>query len=174
MGLIQKPYTFTALSSIIASEHNSNDDTIYNLVNGNIENVNISSSAAIANSKLAAPNSYFTVCIGKDGQYTSTVDPISTFQMPFSATLVEVSASARSIDTTDGDETYTVDLEEAGTTVLSSAISITASNTPVVGTISDALIADNAKMEVVLTLGGTTPALDDLTVLLTFKIAHTN
>ena len=141
---------------------------------GTIANADISSSAAIANSKLAAPNSYFTVCIHHEGQETATVDPVATFQMPFAATLVEVSATARDIDTTDTDETYTVDLEEAGTSVLDSAISITADNTPAVGTITDADIADNAKMEVVLTLGGTSPAIDDLTILLTFKVAHTN
>ncbi|GAI79142.1 unnamed protein product, partial [marine sediment metagenome] len=34
-------------------------------------------------------------------------------------------------------------------------------------------IADNAKIEIVLTLGGDTPTLDDLTVLLVFKVSHT-
>lgn len=114
-------------------------------------------------------NSYFTIALSVNGQETATLDPAGTFQMPFAATLIEVSATARDIDLTTEDETYTVDLEEAGTTVLSSAIAIVADNTPVVGTIADAAIADNAKMEVVLTLGGTTPVLDDLTVLLTFK-----
>lgn len=121
----------------------------------------------------AASKGYFTIALSINGQETATVNPAATFQMPFAATLVEVSVAARDIDTADADETYTVDLEEAGTTVLSSAISITADNTPVVGTVSDSAIADNAKMEVVLTIGGTTPTIDDLTVLLTFKVAHT-
>lgn len=129
---------------------------------------------AIANSLFAAPYSYFTIALHHEGQETTTLDPAATFQMPFAATLVEVSVCARDIDTTDADETYTVDLEEAGTTVLGSAITISADNTPVVGSVSDSAIADNAKMEVVVTLGGTTPAIDDLTVLLTFKVAHTN
>jgi len=129
---------------------------------------------AIDNTLLAAPKSYFTVALHHEGQETATVDPVATFQMPFAATLVEVSVCARDIDTVDTDETYTVDLEEAGTSVLSSAISITADNTPVVGTISDSAIADNAKMEAVLTIGGTTPTIDDLTILLTFKVAHTS
>jgi hypothetical protein len=91
--------------------------------------------------------------------------------MPFGATLVEVSAVARSADKTDGDETYTVDLKEAGTTVLSSPISIDPNtpNTPVVGTISDSSIADNAKMEVVLTLSGTTPSITGVDVVIVFK-----
>lgn len=174
MALVTKQYTFSNGATIVAAEHNTNFDDLYNDYNGNITDANIKSNAAIGNTKLAAPNSYFTICITKAGQYTSSLDPVATFQMPFAATLAEVSATARAIDTTTGDETYTVDLEEAGTTVLSSAISITASNTPVVGTVTDASIADNAKMEVVLTLGGSTPILDDLTVLLTFKVAHTS
>lgn len=173
MGTVSKSYTFTAGNTIIAAEHNTNFDTLYNLVNGNIDNDNIASNAAIVSTKLASPNSYFTICITKDGQYTSSLDPVSTFQMPFAATLIEVSACARDLDVA-GTNAYTVDIEEAGTTVLSSAISLTADNTPVVGTISDSAIADNATVEVVLTLSGdTTPALDDLTVLLTFKVGHT-
>src|SRR3990167_1568351 len=53
MALITKIYTFTVGSTIIASEHNSNFDTIYNDYNGNITNVNISSSAGITDFKLA-------------------------------------------------------------------------------------------------------------------------
>lgn len=172
MALISKNYTFTAGNTIAASEHNSNFDTIYNDYNGNITNANLSNSAAIANSKLASPNAYFTICVTKSGQYTSSVDPIATFQMFTSATLVEVSACARLLDTADGNETYAIDIEEGGVSVLSSAISLTASNTPVVGTVSDSSIADNAKIEISLTLGGTSPALDDLTVLMTFKTGH--
>lgn len=128
--------------------------------------------SGIANSELAAPQAYFTVCICRDGQFTTTIDPLATFQMPFAATLVEVSACARDIDLADENETYTIDVEEAGTTVLDGAIAITADNTPVVGTIADSAIADNAKMEIVLTLDGTSPAIDDITILLTFKKNH--
>jgi len=52
MANITKTYTFSAGSTIIASEHNTNFDTIYNEFNGSISNVNISGSAAIAYSKL--------------------------------------------------------------------------------------------------------------------------
>lgn len=52
MALISKPYTFSAGATIIASEHNSNFDTIYSEFNGSISNTNISSGAAIAYSKL--------------------------------------------------------------------------------------------------------------------------
>lgn len=53
MSLINKPYTFTVGATIVASEHNSNFDTIYSDYNGNITNDNISGSAAISDSKLA-------------------------------------------------------------------------------------------------------------------------
>ena len=53
MAIISKPFTWTVGATIIASEHNSNDDTIYNDYNGNITNANISGSAAISDSKLA-------------------------------------------------------------------------------------------------------------------------
>jgi len=173
MANITKPHTFSIGSTVVASEHNNNFNTIYNEFNGNIDDSNIKPGAAIANVKLAAPSSLFTICITKSGQYTVTTDPIATFQMPFAATLIEFSVCARDIDTVSGNETYTVDLEEAGVSVLSAATALTVDNTPVVGVISDATISDNAKMELVLTLGGTTPTLNDLTILITFKIAHT-
>lgn len=53
MALVNKPFTFSAGATIVASEHNSNFDTIYNEFNGSITNANISSMAAISDSKLA-------------------------------------------------------------------------------------------------------------------------
>ena len=52
MSLATKPYTFSAGATIVASEHNSNFDIIYNEFNGYISNANIASAAAIAYSKL--------------------------------------------------------------------------------------------------------------------------
>lgn len=52
MGTISKPKTFASGATIKADEHNDNYDTIYNEFNGNIENANIKSSAAIDGSKL--------------------------------------------------------------------------------------------------------------------------
>ena len=53
MATISKPFTFTVGATIIASEHNSNFDTIYNEFNGSIDNSNIKASAAIVDTKLA-------------------------------------------------------------------------------------------------------------------------
>jgi len=52
MGIISKDFTFSSGATIIASQHNTNFDEIYNEFNGNIENANIKAAAAIAASKL--------------------------------------------------------------------------------------------------------------------------
>lgn len=52
MSLIVIPNTFSAGAVIIASQHNSNFSTIYTDYNGNIDNTNIATTAAIAYSKL--------------------------------------------------------------------------------------------------------------------------
>ena len=53
MGLITKPYTFSNGATIIASEHNSNFDTLYNLVNGGLDTANLSATALIALSQIS-------------------------------------------------------------------------------------------------------------------------
>ena len=52
MAILVKPYTFSAGATIIAAQHNSNFDTLFNDYNGNIDNTNISNSANIADTKL--------------------------------------------------------------------------------------------------------------------------
>lgn len=54
MGLISIPNTFTVGAVIIASQHNSNFSVIYSEFNGSISDANISGSANISDSKLAA------------------------------------------------------------------------------------------------------------------------
>ena len=53
MSLITIPSTFSAGAPIIASQHNANFSTISTDYNGNIDNTNLSASAAIAYSKLS-------------------------------------------------------------------------------------------------------------------------
>lgn len=53
MGLTGgKPNTFSAGAVIVASEHNDNFDTIYSVVDGNVDNANVKAAAAIASSKI--------------------------------------------------------------------------------------------------------------------------
>lgn len=54
MGIIAKPYTFSAGAVIIAAEHNAVFDTIYTEFNGNIDNANIKAGAGIVGSKMAS------------------------------------------------------------------------------------------------------------------------
>ena len=53
MGLITKQYTYQSGAIILASEQNANEDALYTLVNGQIDNANISATAAISATKLA-------------------------------------------------------------------------------------------------------------------------
>lgn len=54
MGTISKTYTFSAGAVITASEHNTNFDTLYDEINGSLDNDNIDASAGIVDTKLAA------------------------------------------------------------------------------------------------------------------------
>jgi hypothetical protein len=52
MGVISKPYNWSAGSVIVGSEHNADHDTIYSEFNGNIDDNNIKSGANIQGTKL--------------------------------------------------------------------------------------------------------------------------
>lgn len=111
---------------------------------------------------------YMVLPLTFDRTITATATPIK-FKLPFPATVVGVTASAVTLDTGDANETYTVDIKEGATSILSSAISLAAAGTIYDGTLSDTTIADEATLSVVFTLGGTTPSLTDATVLLVLK-----
>lgn len=53
MGLVTRPYTYTSGNTITAAQNESNETTLYNEFNGNIDNANVKSSAAIVESKIA-------------------------------------------------------------------------------------------------------------------------
>jgi hypothetical protein len=57
MAIVIKPFTFSAGATIIAAEHNSNFDTLYNLVNGNLDTNNLSPTANITSTQLAGGGS---------------------------------------------------------------------------------------------------------------------
>ena len=98
------------------------------------------------------------------GQYTATTAAVVKFAMPQPCTLIGAGATARASGGTT--PTLTVDVLEGGTTVLSAPISITA-GTYSEGTITDSAIADEATVTVNLTIGGTSPTWNDITVVLT-------
>lgn len=140
----------------------------------NIENADISASAAIAYSKLNLSNSIVTgdivngtIALGdlsNDAKTQAIVISASdettaleagtakaTFRMPFAFTLTAVRASLTTAGT--GANLVTVDINEAGTTILSTKITIdatektstTAATAPV---ISDSALADDAEITI--------------------------
>lgn len=98
------------------------------------------------------------------GQYTATTASVARFALPFPCDALGVGASARASGGTA--PTLTVDVLEAGTTILSAPISVTAGAFSE-GTITDTALADEAAITVTLTIGGTSPTWNDITVLLT-------
>lgn len=98
------------------------------------------------------------------GQQTADVAAAIRLKLPFKAKLLGVSASARASGGTD--PTLAVDIQAAGTTVLSAPIAVTA-GAVAEGTLATTTIADETVITVDLDLGGTSPTWDDITVLLT-------
>ncbi len=98
------------------------------------------------------------------GQYTATTANVVKFKMPFKARLIGVTATARASGGTT--PTLTVDLKDDTVSALSAAISVTA-GTVSEGTIANAAVLDESVMTVDLTIGGTSPTWNDITVFLT-------
>lgn len=89
MGLISKTYTFSAGAVIVAAEHNSNFDTIYNEFNGNIENANIKAGAGISASKLDL-SSPSTIGGTTPGAASFSNLAASTFKLPSGTSIVGI------------------------------------------------------------------------------------
>ena len=52
MGLVTRTHTYSAGAVIVASQHNTNENTLYNLVNGSIDTANLSGSAGVLATQL--------------------------------------------------------------------------------------------------------------------------
>lgn len=121
--------------------------------------------AATTNPSPGSPG-YMELPIQISGQYTATTASVVKLKLPYPAAVVHVSATARASGGTA--PTLTVDVKEAGTTILSAPISITA-GTVSDGTLSDSKLADESLITIDLTIGGTSPTWNDITVLLVLK-----
>lgn len=121
--------------------------------------------AATANPSPASPG-YMVLPISMNKQYTTTTVAVFRAKLPFPATVLNVYATARASGGTT--PTLTVDVLEAGATILSAPISITA-GTVSEGTLTDTTIADEAVVTVNLAITGTTPTWDDISVVLVLK-----
>jgi len=118
--------------------------------------------AATTNYSLATPVYVIPIQISK--QWTTTTTNVVRFAIPFKARLVGVSASARASGGTT--PTLTVDVLKGGVTVLSAPIAVTA-GAVAEGTVTVPTLEDESVITMTLTIGGTTPTWDDITVLLT-------
>lgn len=119
--------------------------------------------AATQNYSVAFPG-VVTIPIQVSGQYTATTAAVARFKLPFAARVIGVSCSARASGGTS--PTLTIDVNDDGTTILSGDVTVTAGSVSE-GTISTAAVADESVVTVDLTIGGTSPTWDDITVLIT-------
>ncbi|MCS6290355.1 MAG: hypothetical protein H8K10_15475 [Nitrospira sp.] len=101
-----------------------------------------------------------------DSQLTATVADKAQWKAPWPARLIAMKCSGRAFGGT-GSPTYTWTLQEAAGTVATCAPTTAA--TEVEGTISDALVADEASLTLDYAATGTSPTQDDATVILIFK-----
>jgi len=106
--------------------------------------------------------------------FDRTISAVSTpviarIKLPFPAAVVAVQASCETADYASTDETYKVDVLEAGTTILSAPINMVAADTVYSGTVTDKKLADEAVLTITLDVAGTTPSVTDVTVLLVLK-----
>ena len=146
MATVTKTKTWADNSAVTYSDMNANFDTLYTLVNGNIDNDNIKSGAAISASKIS-----FSTTVWNRGVLSLATSDISTgtgkdeFTIPASIPSGKwvIETVEVEVDTapTSG-KTLTIDLNKAGTTMLSAPISVADSailstgNTPSVTALS--------------------------------------
>ena len=100
------------------------------------------------------------------GQYTASVTAVARLKLPFAARVLGVSAAAR--DSGGTSPTLTVDIEDDGESILTSAVSVTEGAVAQASIdAAKAVIADESELTVDLAITGTTPTWDDVDVLLT-------
>lgn len=98
------------------------------------------------------------------GQYTATTAAVARFTLPFEASVLSVQASARASGGTT--PTLTVDVMEAGVSILSAPVAVTAAAVSE-ATVADANLADESAITVNLAIGGGSPTWNDIVVLVT-------
>jgi hypothetical protein len=102
------------------------------------------------------------------GAHTSTVTPVK-FKAPWPYRVLSISAYARVVKT-GSTETYTLDVQQGTTSLLSTPMSLATQATVLDGTLATTPnIADEATVSYILTLGGDTPSITDTTVVMAVK-----
>ncbi|MEQ8605179.1 MAG: hypothetical protein RIB45_17845 [Marivibrio sp.] len=98
------------------------------------------------------------------GQVGANVTGAATFQLPFKAKILGVTATARASGGTS--PTLAIEVLDDGTTVLTAPIAVTA-GTVSEGALAAPVVADESEISIDLDLGGTSPTWDDVSILIT-------
>lgn len=113
--------------------------------------------------------SFITLPIIISGQYTATAAGVIRFPAWFAGRLKYLSATARASGGTN--PTLDVDIQQGITSLLSSAVSVTAGSDAEATLAADPTFAKDAVITIDLTISGTNPTWDDITLLLQFEKA---
>lgn len=140
MGLVTKTKTWSDNENVNYSDMNANFDTLYNVVNGNLDDDNIKSGAAISATKINFGTNVFTRSVlslatsdiseGTDKDEFTIPSTIPSGKWVIESIDVEVDQAPGS------GKTLTIDINKGGATILSSTISLSdsdilsAGNTP--------------------------------------------
>jgi hypothetical protein len=99
-----------------------------------------------------------------DSSITATANPLFVFHAEQGMSLLALRFNATTLDYGDTDETYVISLEDDGTKVSTDNSAATATQTTYEATFDNKYVAAGSKVEIIFTLGGTTPQLGGITV----------
>jgi hypothetical protein len=129
MAVISKSKTFADNEQLLYTDLNTLFDDVYNEFNGNIENANVDASAAIASSKISFGTDIFirgVISLSTGDIYAGTGKDEFTIPATLPASKWVIETVEVEVDTAPGtSKTLTVDVNKAGSSILSAPISIT-------------------------------------------------
>jgi hypothetical protein len=101
-------------------------------------------------------------------QYTATTTNVARFRLPCDARLVDASFAVRASGGTS--PTLTVDVQDDGTTLLTTPTAVTAAGgIQEASLVANPVIAKDSVISVNLAIGGTSPTFDDISGMLVFE-----
>jgi hypothetical protein len=138
MGLISKSKTWVDNENLLYTDLNTMFTTLYNLVNGSIQNANIASDAAISASKLNMGTTYFTrgvLSLATADISAGTGKDEFTVPATVPSGKIVIESVELELDQAPGtSKTLTVDLNKDGSSILSSVITITNTTSTILDT----------------------------------------
>lgn len=99
-----------------------------------------------------------------DDTITATENPLIVFFAETGITPLSLRFCAKTLDRADANETYVVSLEDDGTKISTNNAAAVSTQTKYEATFDSKYIAKDSKVEIIFTLGGTTPSLGGFTV----------